>query len=303
MTNTPPGWQVTTLGGVAQINPPRSAGVSRLDPKTPVTFVPMSAVSDTEGRIAAPQVRPFEEVARGFTAFAEGDVIFAKITPCMQNGKSAVATALASGLGFGSTEFHVIRPSKHVLPEWIYYFVRQRSFREEARLHFRGTAGQQRVPAEFLVDHSFPLPPLEEQRRIVTTLRECLSRVAEVGTLQEESLVAAKAMTASCLSEFEASVNWPLMPVASVIPASNNGRSIRSDGDSGNGRVLTLSSVRDVLLNVNAAKTVSLDQRLASTYSIAQGDVFVSRSNTIDLVGLSAVATEDGELNPFFLTC
>ena len=122
---------------------------------------------------------------------------------------------------------------------------------------------------------------------VVAKIRECLSRVAEVRSLQEESLVAARALMASYLSEFEASVNWPLVLVASVILASNNGRSIRSDGDSGNGRVLTLSSVRDIILNVNAAKTVSLDQRLAPTYSIAQGDVFVSRSNTIDLVGLT----------------
>ena len=186
MRNVPSEWQVRKLGEVAEINPPRSTVASGLDPKAPVTFVPMSAVSDTEGRIAAPLVRPFEEVARGFTSFADGDVIFAKITPCMQNGKSAVATDLASGLGFGSTEFHVLRPSGNVLAEWIYHFVRQRSFREEARLHFRGTAGQQRVPADFLEEHPFPLPPLEEQRRIVARIREVLARVDEIFALQQE---------------------------------------------------------------------------------------------------------------------
>ena len=83
---------------------------------------------------------------RGYTSFAEDDVLFAKITPCMENGKAAIARGLASRQGFGSTEFHVLRAKESVLPEWLYYFVRQERFRREARRSFTGTAGQQRVP-------------------------------------------------------------------------------------------------------------------------------------------------------------
>jgi hypothetical protein len=123
-----------------------------LEAGTPVSFVPMSAVDEVFGEIVGAEDRPIEEVSRGYTPFTDGDVLFAKITPCMQNGKAAVARNLRNGVGFGSTEFHVLRPKPLELSEWLFHFVRCESFRKGAAANLTGTAGQQRVPAEFLAN-------------------------------------------------------------------------------------------------------------------------------------------------------
>ena len=101
----------------------------------------------------------------------------AKITPCMENGKAAIARSLANGLGFGSTEFHVLRSNGAVLPEFIYYFVRQESFRRVAEAEMTGSVGQKRVPLAFLKQSELPLPPLAEQERIVGKIQQLLACV------------------------------------------------------------------------------------------------------------------------------
>lgn len=175
MSDLPKGWTQVAFSDVLEVNPRRSLD---LGPDDDVTFVPMAAVSEISGAIINGVSRPLREVAKGFTQFADGDVIFAKITPSMENGKSAVARNLKNDIGFGSTEFHVLRSYGSVLPEYIWYFIRQVSFRENARKVMTGAVGQQRVPATYLKSHSLPLPPLAEQRRIVTKLGSLISRTA-----------------------------------------------------------------------------------------------------------------------------
>ena len=142
----------------------------RFNEDTLVHFVPMVAVDEAAGAIVAPEPRPIGEVWKGYKRFQNGDVIFARITPCMENGKAAIATNLLNGIGLGSTEFHVLRPSRKVSAEWIYHFVRQQSFRNEAARAMTGTAGQLRVPADFIAQAVIPLPPLAEQRRIIAKI-------------------------------------------------------------------------------------------------------------------------------------
>jgi len=170
------------LGDVCDINPrlPRDHGLAD---DSEVSFVPMAAVSEVSGAIESASLRRYAEVKKGYTAFSDGDVLFAKITPCMENGKAALASGLAGGRGFGSTEFHVLRAREPVLPEWVYYFVRREPFRQEARRNFTGTAGQQRVPTSFLQEARIPAPPLEEQRRIV----DLLTRAEGIVRLRREA--------------------------------------------------------------------------------------------------------------------
>ena len=112
------GWGLTPLGSICYINPKKGQD-HRLGSGVEVSFVPMSAVTEY-GKIDATAVKEYDEVKTGFTYFAENDVLFAKITPCMENGKGAVARGLHNGLGFGSTEFHVLRPiSGRSNPYWI----------------------------------------------------------------------------------------------------------------------------------------------------------------------------------------
>jgi type I restriction enzyme S subunit len=122
--------------------------------------------------------RPLQQVAKGFTQFREGDVLFAKITPSMENGKSAVARQLTNGTGFGSTEFHVLRSTGAIEPDYLWRCLRQQEFRDNAAAVMTGAVGQLRVPTEYLKKHPIPLPPLPEQRRIVAKLDELVARAA-----------------------------------------------------------------------------------------------------------------------------
>jgi type I restriction enzyme, S subunit len=167
------GWRTVRIHDVCEVNPREP---SPSDPSLPISFVPMPAVSDTEGTVGEHSVRRFSEVAKGYTRFRERDVIFAKITPCMENGKIAIAENLHNGLACGSTEFHVLRCSNNILPEYLWRYLRQLSFREEAERHMAGAVGQQRVPAQYLKDAAIPLPPLDEQRRIVAKLDALFAR-------------------------------------------------------------------------------------------------------------------------------
>lgn len=169
-------WTRTTLGEVCQINPGKPKP-DALPADAPVTFVPMAAVDDVTGAIVAPENREFAKVRGSYTAFRDGDVLFAKITPCMENGKAAVARGLVNGLGFGSSEFHVLRPSGKVLPEFIYQLIRQKSFRAEARDNMTGSVGQARVPTEWLKNFEFELPPIETQREIVGLVSELQKQI------------------------------------------------------------------------------------------------------------------------------
>lgn len=195
----PSGWQWVRLGEVCAVNPKRPR-LHRED-NIPTSFVPMSAVDEATGTFTAIQLRPFAEVRKGYTYFEEGDVLFAKITPCMENGKAAIARGLTDGIGFGSTEFHVLRPSAMVLGEWVWYFVRQERFRSAAKAAFRGGVGQQRVPQDFLEHYLIPLPPLEEQRRIVANIEALMARVREARHLRAEARKGAERLMQAVLAE------------------------------------------------------------------------------------------------------
>ncbi|MGC2742990.1 MAG: restriction endonuclease subunit S, partial [Candidatus Angelobacter sp.] len=165
----PKGWVRTTLGEVCKVNPGMPTDVTLPD-DTEVSFVPMAAVEEESGRLDASQIRALGSVRRGYTPFIENDVIFAKITPCMENGKIAIATDLKNRLGYGSTEFFVFRPFEGVIPRFVLYFLLQPSFRKEAEHQMTGASGQKRVPANYLVSHEFPLPSTREQERIIAKL-------------------------------------------------------------------------------------------------------------------------------------
>ena len=171
----PDGWVVTTLGEACLINP--RSFIQQVENDSMISFLPMAAVEAGTGHIDLSRVRPYEEVRKGYTRFSEGDVLFAKITPCMENGKIAIAKGLANGSGCGSTEFHVLRPIIGLSREFVMYFLIQEDFRRDAQRSMSGTAGQLRVPPGFLNEATIPLPPLPEQRRIVAEIEKQFTRL------------------------------------------------------------------------------------------------------------------------------
>ena len=168
------------LGTVAQVNP-RPVKVA---PQTPIDFVPMEAVDARSGTIASSTIRLRGDLSSGYRQFLPGDVIFARITPSMQNGKSAIYLGNQAEVGYGSTEFHILRPHEAVHAEWVWAVLRTRWFIEQAKLAFTGTAGQQRVPSVFLEQVEIPVPEpsqLLSATRRLTGLRERINELDVLG--------------------------------------------------------------------------------------------------------------------------
>jgi type I restriction enzyme, S subunit len=171
----PDGWRWERLQDVAEVNPRTELNLSGDEP---VTFVPMAAVGEETGLIDISQTRSAADVAKGFTRFREGDVLFAKITPCMENGKIAEVPALKSAVGAGSTEFHVIRSSAFCRGFLLHYLL-QLTVRQQAERNMSGSAGQKRVATDYLRLLPVPVPPPDTQRRIVARIDELFAEIDE----------------------------------------------------------------------------------------------------------------------------
>src|SRR3989338_9225135 len=184
-------WPTKKLGEVCKVNPTKSE-IKDIPDDTFVSFVPMSAVSETSQRIEEQEDRKLSDVKKGYTYFRKGDILFAKITPCMENGKVALANNLKNEIGFASTEFHVIRAGGEILPDYIFHLVASKKFRDEAKTKMTGSAGQKRVPRTFLENYEIPLPPIGEQRKIVARLEGLLGKIKEAKRLRAETQEAAQ---------------------------------------------------------------------------------------------------------------
>jgi type I restriction enzyme S subunit len=174
VSDLPEGWVWCRMEEIAQINPRHLLNV--LPENIEVSFLPMPNLNEDTWKIKENKTRPFGEIRKGYTHFAEDDVLFAKITPCMENGKAAIARNLVNRIGCGTTELHVIRPHGSIPPEFIYHYIHQESFRQEAEACMTGTAGQLRVPVDFVASASIPIPPLQEQILIVNRIELLLER-------------------------------------------------------------------------------------------------------------------------------
>lgn len=176
MDELPDTWAKTKISDVYNINPGHK-GIE-IDENLEVSFIPMKLIEEETGFMDVSFVRKYEEVKSGYTKFIEDDVVFAKITPCMENGKIAIAKNLCNGIGCGTTELHVFRPVEKDTNNFLFYFLLQKEIREMAKNRFQGTSGHLRVPVDFFEEIGFPLPPLEEQKEIVRRV-EALFKIAD----------------------------------------------------------------------------------------------------------------------------
>lgn len=169
----PQSWRWTRLLNIGELNPRNSASDDLL-----ATFLPMRGVPQMHrGNIVA-DIKRWGEIKKGYTHFADGDVVLAKITPCFENGKAAVISDLPGDtrIGAGTTELHVFRPiHKGILADYVYLFLRSSLFMVEGEKSMTGTAGQKRVPTDYFATRAFPLPPTEEQSRIVAKVDELMA--------------------------------------------------------------------------------------------------------------------------------
>ncbi|QCU73824.1 restriction endonuclease subunit S [Pseudoalteromonas distincta] len=160
-------WSLVKLTEVAEVNPRLPKNI---DEAQEVTFLPMASISE-QGQVLEQEKRILGETRKGFTYFEKNDVVVAKITPCFENGKAAYLDCLETQIGFGTTEFHVIRADIEKLDgKYLFYLVWNKWFRHLGERNMSGSAGQKRVPSDFLKDLKIPLPPLDEQKRIAAIL-------------------------------------------------------------------------------------------------------------------------------------
>ncbi|MGB3673794.1 MAG: hypothetical protein WA988_05085, partial [Candidatus Nanopelagicales bacterium] len=274
---------------VAAVNPRMSK--IELENDQPVTFVPMAAVSAESGVIDVTDVQLAGPLKRkSYRQFADGDVLVAKITPSMENGKGAVARGLANGRGFGSTEFHVLRPGS-VDAGFLLRFLLQPSFRADAARNMTGTAGQLRVPPDYLRRHPIPVPPLPEQRRIVERIEEHFSRLDAA----EASLEDAKRRSAALERTIFATANadqWPESPLGELLEGIEAGKSFKTPGRpavEGEWGVVKVSAMTWGEFDPSQNKAVLSADRIDPRYEIVSGDLLLSRANTSELVGATVL--------------
>lgn len=303
MRELPAGWKWTKLSDVAAINPRPVRGI---DDGTPVSFVPMPGISADGPDFLFSTERKFGDVRKGFTHFADGDVLFAKITPCMENGKGGVARNLINGIGFGTTELHVLRPDESLDANYLYRFMQQRSFRTAAEAAFTGSAGQARVPVEFIRSAEIPLPPIEEQRRIVDKLDEVLARVSACHQRLDKipKLLARfrqAVLTAACSGQLTnrwASQNrctsrslTTIGEIAAELRTGPFGSALhKADYVTGQIPVVNPTHLISGLICPSASVTVtSTTQRRLADYMLVPGDIVIARRGEM---GRCAVVTE-----------
>lgn len=283
--------RLVALGEVAEVNPPLAASIGRTRPDEIVPFVSMAAVSE-DGRARYDEQRPISSVRQGYTSFSRGDVLLAKITPCFQNGKAAHLSDLPTEIGFGSTEFHVIRAGTELDARYLFYAMWNDSFRKTASHFMTGTAGQKRLPTDYLRRRRIRLPSLEEQRRIASIL----DKANHVRRQRHE--------TTSLLGQFESSLfsnlfgdprtnahGWyvvPLDQVSQIASGITKGRKLPSNGVT-QVPYLRVANVQDGYLDLTEVKTIGATHVEINRYALKDGDILLTEGGDPDKRGRGAV--------------
>ena len=175
--NIPVHWDLKKVKHIVNVNPSKSLSLIDKKSSEKVCFLPMEKVN-TDGTYLTDLYKPIKELFNGFTYFKTNDVIFAKITPCFENGKGALLDSIPTKFGFGSTEFHVLRSVHGIsIPKYIYYLTVSNLFRKIGEAFMSGAAGQKRVPTDFVESFIVPCPPSIEQNKIVVYLDHKINQI------------------------------------------------------------------------------------------------------------------------------
>jgi type I restriction enzyme S subunit len=190
--------QQSVLDNIMTFNPPKSEVNNIHDVE--VSFLPMADLSERKIKALPKQARKIEDVRAGYTYFKEGDVLLAKVTPCFENGKSGIATGLKNGIGFGSSEFYVLRAKNEVLPDFIYYVVSASDFLRKGAEKMSGAVGLKRVVKDFVKGYPILLPSIEVQRKICGYLDKIKEKQQSLLHQQTTRLLELKQLKSSLLN-------------------------------------------------------------------------------------------------------
>lgn len=279
--------RTAVLSDICDINPRAPKSIS--DDEV-VSFLPMSAVSEG-GFVEYEEKRQFAAVKKGYTYFERGDVLVAKITPCFENGKATGTTNLKHEIGFGSTEFHVLRPSPELDRGYLFYLLWNERFRQSAVKGMTGSAGQKRVPADLLKRLEIPLPPLDEQRRIAAIL----DKADSLRQKRKQAIALLDSLTQSIFLEMfgEPDPTWPVIELKEAVKTGTIVTyGIVQAGDEFDGGVpyIRTGDLRDGIINEVGLRHT--DPEIASRFSrsrVEAGEIVMSIRAT---VGTTAVVPE-----------
>ena len=193
-------WPMEELGEICKISPKKSE-VREVDETTVVSFVPMEDLNENQMYFDAKKSKPLKDVYKGYSYFGENDVLLAKVTPCFENGKAGIAKGLRNKIGFGSSEFFVLRGSEKILPEWIYLNIMTPNFVSNGINNFTGTSGLRRVPKEFVQSYKIPLPHPDIQKEIVRSFDVFNEKYSTVTFLVGQKLANLKNLKESILQQ------------------------------------------------------------------------------------------------------
>lgn len=295
----PKGWHRKSLCEIAEINPRK--------PDRPndgaVSFIPMDAVSENAA-ILRLEERCYEDVEKGFTSFKDKDVLVAKITPCFENGKGAIAEGLTNGIGFGSTEFHVLRATPDTSSNFIYYLTNTEQFRIKGEANMQGSAGQKRVTTDYLKILKVLVPPLPEQRKIAQILSTWDKAIATTERLLTNRQQQKKALMQRLLTGkqrfagFEG--EWSLVPLETVAEVKGGKRIPKGEGFSS--EITNHPYIRVTDMYMGGVKLTDIQYVSESVaegirnYTVTPDDLFISVAGTLGLVGLIPTVLDGANL-------
>jgi type I restriction enzyme S subunit len=282
----PEGWEWKKLGEIAEINPKFDR--KSISENIEVTFLPMRCIEELTGNVDTSITKNLEEVSKGYTPLMENDLIYAKITPCMENGKVAIAKGLKNNLGFASTEFHVIRFKKNAYNKFFFFYLIQKWIREYAAMNMTGSAGQKRVPATFLKDLLVPLPPLETQQKIVSILE----KAEETKKLRAQAdELTQKLLQSVFLEMFGDPVKnprkWDERSLESLLDEDPQNGLYKPSTDYGEGtQILRIDSFYDgKISNIKKLKRLNCTPEEIKKYGLNIGEVLINRVNSLEYLG------------------
>lgn len=285
----PPSWQWSRLLDLGEINPRNLASQ-----EAKATFVPMAAVSEKHGEALAGKEANWPAISKGYTHFANGDVLLAKITPCFENGKAAVVCGLKHGIGAGSTEFHVFRPmSEGVHSGYVYLFLRSPLFRVRGEASMTGTAGQKRLPTDYFALCAMPFPPKTEQSRIVGKVDELMALCDTLEGQQQARRALQNKLRQSTLQAVASAVNPHELQVSWTRLNTSFSELFSSSRDVGTLRTLILElAVRGLLTEQKATDAVA-ELNVSEIRRLASGSSETGRRKK----NVTYRAIEEEELN------
>ena len=285
------------ISTVAEVNPPVEPA-EELTPDQVVSFLPMAAVSE-DGEVLRPQERSVADVRTGYTGFMRGDILVAKITPCFENGKAAHLTELPHEYGFGSTEFHVLRPRRGVHGRYVFHLLRSPAFRFIGAQHMPGSAGQKRLPEGVFERVRIPLPTLDVQRRIASVLDEACDLMRQVQSRASETEQLLPSVFEAMFGDPVVNpMRWESRPLRDSIAEIRPGWSAQAmdrPAAPGEWGVLKISAVTSGRFRPEENKALE-GVRLAKPPVIPkQGDLLLSRANTRELVAAVCIVEHSPE--------